>query len=98
MDNAQNNNTAMEHFHDILHDCGIKFIPQQQHIHCFSHIIHLSAEAGLAALPTPEPFDPSTFDDPALEDMWLDVMENLGYTGALQTDLVGCIQELVQKF
>lgn len=97
MDNASNNNTSMDHFERLLNDRGIKYDAIQQCIRCFSHIIHLAAEAGLAALPKPELFDITTIEDPSISAAWITGQQDTAYTRALQSDTVSRIQELVRQ-
>lgn len=95
MDNASNNNTAMDSLERCLTACGIKFHAKNQRIRCFAHIINLAVNDALTALPKPEAF--TQFPDAMLETMWLDRQADTGYTNALQSNLVSRIQELVKQ-
>jgi hypothetical protein len=97
MDNAKNNNTAMDRFEDLLKGRGIKYIPLQQRIRCISHIIHLAVEAALEVLPYPHHFDPAALQKPALEAKWHEAQLDGDYTEGLKLDLVSKIQDLVKK-
>jgi len=45
LDNASNNNTAVQHIAKYLHELGHKFNPTQRRLRCFGHIINLTVKA-----------------------------------------------------
>jgi hypothetical protein len=97
MDNASNNTNAMEWFEDYLNQRDIAYIPIQQRIRCFAHIIHLAVEAALNELPNPELFDPTATGDPELIAKWGEALLDKEYMAGLKEDLVGRIQDLVRQ-
>lgn len=95
LDNAKNNNTAMQELQTRLTKLGIRFIPEQQRIRCISHVIHLAVEAAIEALPNPHLFDPTVIEDPFLQALWHEGQKDTMYSAALKTDLIGRIQHLI---
>jgi hypothetical protein len=55
MDNAQNNDTAMDSLEQNLMTRGIKFSHQEQCICCFAHVLNLAVHDALAL---PDSFSP----------------------------------------
>lgn len=47
LDNATNNDTALQHISQHLHDLGIDFNPVQRRLRCFGHVINLVVKAFL---------------------------------------------------
>jgi hypothetical protein len=95
MDNASNNNTAMDSLEQSLTARGIMFRAKHQRIRCFAHIINLAVGDALTALPKPEGFE--HFPDTTLETLWVTSQADTGYTKALQSNLVVRIQEIVRQ-
>jgi hypothetical protein len=97
MDNARNNDTAMSCFEQLLLDRGIKYIPQQQRIRCFAHVINLAVQDALTELPNPHTFDLRQVQDPALKAKWHAGQSDKAYVEALKTDLVARTSDLVKR-
>jgi hypothetical protein len=77
---------------------GVKFTCQEQCIHCFAHVLNLAVQDALAQLPLPDAFKPEgihNFPDD-LQFKWHEGKEDIPYTTALESDLVGCFQDLVR--
>jgi hypothetical protein len=98
MDNAQNNDTAMDSLEQTLTARGIKFTRQEQRIRCFAHVLNLAVHDALAQLPLPDTFKPHLHNVPNdLRVKWREGQEDVAYTAALQSDLVGRVQDLVRN-
>lgn len=98
MDNASNNNSAMEAFEQALKERGIEYNAQQQRLRCFAHILNLAVQDALASLSRPEAFDLRHLaGNIALKTEWRDGQMDTNYTKALQSDLVTRIQDLVRQ-
>jgi hypothetical protein len=98
MDNAQNNDTAMDSLERNLGARGIKFTRQEQRIRCFAHVLNLAVHDALAQLPLPDAFKPNLHNVPNdLRVKWHEGQEDITYTAALKSDLVGRVQDLVRN-
>jgi hypothetical protein len=98
MDNATNNDTAMNKFEEHLSELGFTYVPQQQRIRCFAHIINLAVQDFLTELPNPRGFDLRSVRDPELKAAWRSGQEDHAYADALESNLVDRVQGLVRQF
>jgi hypothetical protein len=97
MDNASNNDTAMESFTKHLKDRGIGYNPQHQRIRCFAHVLNIAMQDTLKSLTTPEAFDLRHLRDKALKTKWREGQQDRGYRETLASDLVSRVQGLVRQ-
>ncbi|KIM21426.1 hypothetical protein M408DRAFT_33590, partial [Serendipita vermifera MAFF 305830] len=94
MDNATNNDTAVEGVARHLSRRGVTFDHHQQRLRCFSHVLNLAAQDVLSALPSPQDFDLCHVHDNVLKGMWREARDDATYMRALQSDLVARGQEI----
>jgi hypothetical protein len=97
MDNAQNNDMAMQTFEQHLSSLGMTYIPEQQRIRCFSHIVNLAATDAVEAFAMPHLFDLRHVRDADLKAAWRDGQSDTGYSDALKTDLIDRIHNVVRN-
>ncbi|KAF5332789.1 hypothetical protein D9611_005171 [Ephemerocybe angulata] len=92
LDNASNNNTAMDKIHEELERLKIPFDTVGNRIRCFPHIINLAVKAGLAQLTQLDFFDPEITGDEELELLAAD----LRYKQILNVDIIKKVRDLVR--
>lgn len=98
MDNAQNNDTAMDCLEQNLATRGVHFNCQEQRIRCFAHVLNLAVQDALVQLPLPDTFKPNEICDfpEGLRLKWDEGKEDAIYMAALKSDLVRRVQDLVR--